>query len=201
VTLPFPHVGVTPPSAFAAGSTAASAVTGEDPALIYKVSLLIRSYQVRGHRLANIDPLGLTPPPVIHDLEPSFYGFTEEDMKKEIDLGKIKLVSGFLAGSAGKRSLGDIIARLKQTYSSTIGIEYMHIQEVSECNWLRERIETSEPFSFSKDEKLVTLDRLMWAESFEKFLALKYPTSKVLFFCGFWKSRSLICSLSLAFRT
>lgn len=103
-------------------------------------------------------------------------------MKREIDLGQTQLVSGFLAGAGGKRSLGDIIDRLKQTYASKIGFEYMHIQEVNECNWLRERIETSEPFSFTKEEKLVTLDRLMWAESFEKFLALKYPTSKVLCF-------------------
>lgn len=179
MTLPFPHVGVAAPSG-SVGAVVGGSVSAEDSsALIYKISLLIRSYQVRGHRLANLDPLGLTPAPVIADLDPAFYGFTPEDLKKEIDLGKTKLVSGFLAGSAGKRSLGDIISRLKQTYASDIGFEYMHIQDVNECNWLRERIETSEPVSLSKEEKLVALDRLCWAESFEKFLALKYPTSKV----------------------
>jgi len=67
---------------------------------------------------------------------------------------------------------------LKQTYCHTIGVEYMHIPDRQECNWIRERVETPEPFSFTPDQKLHILDRLTWATLFERFLKLKYQNTK-----------------------
>lgn len=175
MALPFQQVGAAQPGSVSVSSSVEGASKSSD---VYKLSLLIRSYQVRGHRLADLDPLGLLEKPHINDLDPTWYGFSEADMKKEIQLGEHKFISGFLAGSAGKRTLGDILERLRNTYSRYIGLEYMHIQEVAECNWIREHFETAEPISYDKTEKKVILDRLMWAEGFEKFLAKKWATAK-----------------------
>ena len=145
---------------------------------IYKLSLLIRSFQVRGHRLADLDPLGLTETPYVKDLDPAWYGFTEQDMKKEFNFASNFLVTGYLSGAAGKRTLGDIVRRLRETYAGRIGVEYMHIQEAEECDWIRSHIETPDPLHVTPAKRKVTLDRLMWADGFEKFLAQKWATAK-----------------------
>lgn len=46
------------------------------------------------------------------------------------------------------------------------------------CDWIRERFETPQQYRYSKDQKLVILDRLLWSDSFERFVAQKYPSEK-----------------------
>jgi len=146
-----------------------------------RIMQLIHAYEVRGHNVADLDPLGMyeadldgaVPP----DIDLSNYGFTEADMDKEFDLGNM-LQQGGLLGKAGPMKLRDIIAHLQQVYSSTIGVEYMHIWDHEQVNWIREMVETPELIQFSKEEKLRMLDRLAWSDHFESFLASKYSTAK-----------------------
>lgn len=146
-----------------------------------KAQLLVRAYQVRGHLQAQIDPLGIMQPHrdfcPAPELEPSFYGFTTEDL----DRLRFHLGTGLLSefqGAQAEMTLGELVGQLKRTYSGTIGYEYTHIPDRGQCNWLRGRIEVPTPYAFSHAEKLVILDRLLWGELFEKFVALKYPSEK-----------------------
>jgi 2-oxoglutarate dehydrogenase E1 component len=61
---------------------------------------------------------------------------------------------------------------------SNVGIQYVHISDREQCDWIRERVEVPMPWNYSGDEKRMILDRLMWSESFEKFMASKYPNEK-----------------------
>lgn len=60
----------------------------------------------------------------------------------------------------------------------SIGVQYVHIPDREKCDWLRERIETPEPFKYSVEEKRTILDRLIWSDSFERFISSKYPNEK-----------------------
>jgi 2-oxoglutarate dehydrogenase E1 component len=60
----------------------------------------------------------------------------------------------------------------------SIGIEYGHINDRVACDWLRQRFEVPLRFKYSKEAKRVILDRLMWSDSFERFVATKYPSEK-----------------------
>lgn len=108
-----------------------------------KVQLLVRAYQVRGHHLAHLDPLGISKP----DLNPpelkyTHYGFTEKDLDRVFHLGQ-GMLPGFL-GTKDKMTLGEIIQSLEKTYCGKIGIEYAHILDRTQCDWLRERFEVSD---------------------------------------------------------
>lgn len=157
-------------SAVPAGGSALS-TGGEDTSFMLKVMQLIHAYQLRGHNVSDLDPLGLydadldgsTPP----DLELENYGFTEADMDKPLFLGGL-MQSGFLSIEADKpMTLREVVDRLRDTYSNKIGVEYMHIWDHEQVNWIREQIETPEKFQFTKQEKLRMLDRLCWSDHFE----------------------------------
>jgi len=141
-----------------------------------RILLLIRAYQVRGHAIANLDPLGLLKIPILPELELASYGFTEADLDREFTFGD-STITGFLGGRS-KAFLRDIVHRLRETYCSSIGFEYMHIQNRERCNWLRERIETPEKHRFSNSEKKIILERLMWATEFELFISKKWGVAK-----------------------
>ncbi|KAI9219714.1 oxoglutarate dehydrogenase, E1 component [Blastocladiella britannica] len=181
------HAYTAPPTLGLEGSTSPLAVanfavpTGAaagDIADHLKVQLLARAHQVRGHQLAALDPLGIhsadlsTSP----ELDPSYYGFTEADMERKFSLGP-GMLPGYRTVSP-QMSLRDIVQRLKDTYCSTLGIEYAHIPDRGQCDWLRERVEIPNRIRYTKAEKAVILDRLIWSDSFERFVAQKYPTEK-----------------------
>lgn len=146
-----------------------------------KVVQLVRAYQNRGHNIANLDPLGVYDADLDGSIPPELdldnYGFTEADMDKEFNIGAF-MASGFMNIDRPPMKLRDLLARLEQTYAGSIGVEYMHIPDREQLNWLREHFETPEPFSFSKDEKLRMLDRLTWGDHFESFLANKFSAVK-----------------------
>jgi len=143
-----------------------------------RLMLLVRAYQVRGHLLANLDPLGLKKQKIPSELRLETYGFSEEHQDKEIYPGEAGLISGFLSGKGPTLKLRELMQRLKETYCGTIGVEYMHIQDREECNWIRERFEKEKPYQFTTDVKRKTLSRLAWAENWEKFLGKKFSTHK-----------------------
>ena len=147
-----------------------------------KVLQMVRAFQVRGHLLANLDPLGLLPPrPDSDDLRLEKYGFSESDLDREIDVssvGEFLNMKGFLDAERGKVTLRKIYGRLRDTYCGTIGYEYMHIPSVEKCNWIRQKIETRDSVVFSREAKLQLLDRLTWADHFEQFLKNRWSTAK-----------------------
>ena len=132
---------------------------------------LIRAYRVRGHLIAELDPLGIEKRTSHPELDPAHYGFSEADMSKELFLG------GWLGKD--KAPLKDVIQILKETYSSHIGIEYMHIQSLEQKEWLEGKLEStrSKP-QLSTDDKKKFLKHLVEVEGFEQFLHVKYPGTK-----------------------
>jgi 2-oxoglutarate dehydrogenase E1 component len=128
---------------------------------------LIRAYRVRGHLAAKLDPLGLEGEKYHPDLDPATYGFTLEDYDRPIYLG------GRLGMERG--TLTEILAALKETYCSTFGVEYMHIQDPEQRKWLQERIEAARGLpQFPAEQKKAILGSLLEVEGFEEFVQLKY---------------------------
>ena len=135
--------------------------------------MLIRSYRVRGHLQATLDPLGMEPPVQNPELTPEFYGFSEADLDKPIFL------DGVLGLETG--TLREVLALLKRTYCGHIGIQYMHIAEPEEKSWLQARIEGPDKYeenAFTREGKLAILNKLIEAETFERFLHKRFPGTK-----------------------
>jgi len=135
--------------------------------------MLIRSYRVRGHLQANLDPLGIEQPTSNPELTPEFYGFSEADLDRPIFLDG---VLGFQTGT-----IREVLALLKRTYCGTLGIQFMHIAEPEEKNWLQARFEGADKFAqngFTREGKLAILNKLIEAEGFERFLHKRFPGTK-----------------------
>ena len=150
------------------------------------LSYLINAYQVRGHELANLDPLGIhgyrsREPPA--ELDYKHHGFTDADLDRPLNLlGK---TSGGNAGfldilGSGKvnSTLRQVVANLQKTYCSSLGVEYMHMGSREKTNWIRAQVETPKWMKFSKEKKMHIYERLCFADHFEKFLANKFNTAK-----------------------
>src|SRR5271166_506514 len=133
--------------------------------------MLIRSYRVRGHLEARLDPLGLQIPAPHPELDPKSYGFTEADLDKPI----------FIDHVLGRETatLREILQILRATYCGPIGVEFMHIQDPDQKSWIQRRIEGAPWHSaLSADEKRTVLRHLTEAEGFEAFCQKRYVTTK-----------------------
>ncbi|NIJ06785.1 2-oxoglutarate dehydrogenase E1 component [Sphingomonas vulcanisoli] len=136
-----------------------------------RASALIRTYRVRGHLLANLDPLGLAHQPEPADLSPEYHGFTPADMDRPIYLG----------GQLGfeRATVHEIIAVLRKNYCGKVGLEYMHIQDVEERRFLQERMEGKDKeINFTPEGKKAILTKVIEAEQWEKFCARKFVGTK-----------------------
>jgi len=143
-----------------------------DQAMLEKqmaVDTLIRVYRVRGHLIADLDPLASKEPHMFNELDPATYGLTIWDLEREF------LTNG-LAGF-DRMKLGEILRLLRDAYCRTVGIEYMHIQELDEQHWIQEHVEGVQ-VDVTPDDQRHILDRLNAAEAFETFLATKYVGQK-----------------------
>ena len=130
---------------------------------------LINAYRVRGHLIADLDPLRMEPPRMYEELDPLSYGFTIWDLDREFATG------GILGTETMK--LGRILSILRDAYCRTIGIEYMHIQEPEQKRWIQERVEV-EQRPITSEERRRILHKLNEAEAFEAFLHTKYVGQK-----------------------
>ena len=136
-----------------------------------KAIALIRAYRIRGHLIANLDPLGMMERKYLHELHPADHGFKKEDYNKKIFL------HSYL--DKGYGSINELIPFLKRIYCSSIGVEYMHMADPIEKIWFRERMEKEESqLKFTDNGKKNILNKLIQAEGFEKFLALKFVATK-----------------------
>ena len=140
-----------------------------------QVNALINMHRVRGHLIADLDPLSASEPEMHAELDPATYGLTIWDLDREFlttGLGGIEL-----GQPDGKMPLGEILHVLRNAYCRTVGVEYMHIQDPDEKQWLQEQVEgMGSPVGL--DEKLHILDRLNAAEALERFLDTKYVGQK-----------------------
>ncbi|MBA3880816.1 MAG: 2-oxoglutarate dehydrogenase E1 component, partial [Sphingobium sp.] len=136
-----------------------------------RAMMLIRTYRVRGHLAANLDPLGLTKQELPADLTPEYHGFLGADLDRPVYIG------GALGlETATVRELVDI---LRANYCGNVGLEYMHIADVEERRFLQERMEGKDKaIQFSPEGKKAILNKVIEAEQWEKFLGKKYVGTK-----------------------
>ena len=133
--------------------------------------MLIRAYRIRGHLIANLDPLAIQQKEEHPELKPETYGFEKKDYQRKI----------FLDGVLGLQyaDLNQILEILKKTYSSNIGYEFMHMGDPEEKTWIRDRIEGPEKdISFTNNGKKAILNKIIQAEGFEKYLHIKFVGTK-----------------------
>ena len=162
---------------FVGQATTSSGVSGQTIQESMRLLLLVRAYQVNGHRKAKLDPLGLEERVIPIDLDPGLYGFSKDDYDREFFLGTWRML-GFLSENRPVQTLRYILSRLEQAYCGSIGYEYMHIADREKCNWLRDKIETPASTQYNKQRREVILDRLIWSSQFENFLATKWTAAK-----------------------
>ncbi len=152
-----------------------------------RVDQLIRAHRVRGHILAQVDPLH-HPRPYSPELKPAFYGFSREDLDRPFSSRTI----------SGKpvRTLREILLLMRNTYCRSIGAQFMHIDSLDVRHWLQERMEsTQNRLKLTREEQLRILTRLTDAVIFEEFIQKKFTGAKRFSLEG---AESLIPLLDLA---
>lgn len=136
-----------------------------------RVIMLIRAYRVRGHLIADLDPLGLTERAYHPELDYRTYGFTEADLEREFYLD-------FVLGLE-RATLATILDVLRRTYSGTVGVEFLHIQDPEQKAWIQAKIEgRGGIWDASAEDKREILRQLTLAEGFETFLHRRFPGTK-----------------------
>eukprot|EP00092_Neocalanus_flemingeri_P041311 GFUD01044984.1.p1 GENE.GFUD01044984.1~~GFUD01044984.1.p1 ORF type:complete len:1026 (+),score=327.77 GFUD01044984.1:62-3139(+) len=136
----------------------------------------IRSYQVRGHLAAQIDPLGLSN----MDREKARKMIIRSVIVNDKDMDTVFQLpnSTFIGGNEKALPLREIINRLENVYCKSIGSEYMHINNLDQINWIRERLETPGALELDTVEKRLLLARISRSIGFEAFLAKKWSSEK-----------------------
>lgn len=148
------------------------------------VQAIIRSYQARGHLVADLDPLGIMQTDLIHTHYAARKGSPEQVLRQymleESDMDRIfKLPSTtFIGGKDKSLPLREILSRLESAYCGHIGVEFMFINSLEQCNWIRQKMETPGIMTMTHDERRLILARLTRATGFEAFLARKWSSEK-----------------------
>ncbi len=158
-------------AAKAAGKPIADADVASAAADSIRAMMLIRTYRVRGHLAANLDPLGLTKQDLPPDLTPEYHGFSAADLDRKIYVG----------GAMGLEwtTIRELVAILRANYCGNVGLEYMHISDVEERRFFQERMEGADKsIGFTNEGKKAILAKVIEAEQYEKFLGRKYVGTK-----------------------
>ncbi|MFA9478700.1 2-oxoglutarate dehydrogenase E1 component [Phycisphaerales bacterium AB-hyl4] len=135
-----------------------------------RVDQLIRNYRVRGHIVAQLDPLG-TKREDPSELDPGTYGFTDADMDRPFHTATMP--------GPNIRTLRQIIEQLRNTYCRNIGAQFMHIDNLGVRQWLQDRMEADEnKVDLSRKEQIRILTRLTDAVIFEQFIQKKFTGAK-----------------------
>ena len=136
-----------------------------------RAMMLIRTYRVRGHLAANLDPLGLSRHELPEDLKTEYHGFPDSEIDRPVYLG----------GALGLETatIRELVKILRANYCGPVGLEYMHIADVEERRFLQERMEGKDKaIQFTVDGKRAILSKVIEAEQWEKFLGRKYVGTK-----------------------
>jgi len=135
------------------------------------IGKLVTSYRSRGHLSANLDPLAMMAKLPAPDLELAHHGLSQADLNTEFP---VKTFFG-----PEKMKLADLLDRLKSTYSGSIGIEFMHISDTAQRQWLQQRMESAQSkLNPGTEQRLRILERLSAAEGLERYLHTKYVGQK-----------------------
>ncbi len=133
--------------------------------------MLIRAYRIRGHLVADLDPLKISNKENNPELDPKNFGFSEADLDRTIFLDEVLGLKS--------ATLREIIEIVRRTYCGTFALQYMHISDPEQSSWLKERIEgLGKEIQFTKEGKKAILNKLVEAEGLEKFLHVKYMGTK-----------------------
>jgi 2-oxoglutarate dehydrogenase E1 component len=144
---------------------------GIDAELAQRVNQLIHAYRLRGHLWAGLDPLGLAKLPP-RELTPERFGISAAELDARVPTGDLR-------GLGPEATVRAIIERLEETYCRSIGVEFMHIEELHMRAWLRERMESAaNRLDLAAEEQLHILGRLIDAEIFEQFLHTNFIGAK-----------------------
>ena len=136
-----------------------------------RAMLLIRTYRVRGHLAASLDPLGLVRHELPADMTPEYHGFSGDDLDRPIYLGGVLGLE--------KATVREIVAILQANYCGNVGLEYMHIADVEERRFLQERMEGKDKaIQFTPDGKKAILSKVIEAEQWERFCGKKFVGTK-----------------------
>jgi 2-oxoglutarate dehydrogenase E1 component len=133
--------------------------------------MVIRTYRVRGHLAATLDPLGLLNRALPADLTPEYHGFGPGDLDRPVHIG----------GALGLQTatVRELVAILRANYCGNVGVEYMHINDVEERRFIQDKIEgRNKEIQFTDNGKKAILNKLVEAEYFERFLGRKYVGTK-----------------------
>ncbi len=166
------------PAKVAAKAMQVAQASGADPATVARAAqdsisamMLIRTYRVRGHLAANLDPLGLLKRELPADLTPEYHGFGPADLDRPVHVG----------GALGLQTttIRELVDILRRNYCGNVGVEYMHINDVEERRFIQERLEgRDKEIQFTANGKKAILNKLVEAEQFERFLGRKYVGTK-----------------------
>ncbi|KAJ7305110.1 hypothetical protein JRQ81_010962, partial [Phrynocephalus forsythii] len=151
------------------------------------VQSLIRAYQIRGHHVAQLDPLGIldadldssVPADIITSADKlGFYGLDESDLDKVFRLPTTTFIvdAWRCTGSALNGILSFHVEQM--AYCQHIGVEFMFINDLEQCQWIRQKFETPGVMQFSNEEKRTLLARLVRSTRFEEFLHRKWSSEK-----------------------
>jgi len=156
---------------FELGAVANPCVEAERGQAQSRVASLIHAYRNEGHLIAKLDPLGNNPE-THPDLELASFGLSEEDLDREFD-------TGHLFGGPQRATLREILDILHQTYCESVGVEYLHIQDIQMRRWLQNHMEPNQNKPrYDRERKLEVLEHLINAELFESFTHTRYPGQK-----------------------
>lgn len=162
-------VAPSPMRPVATGQTA-RAVAGQASHFQAAVDELIEAYRELGHMAAKLDPFG-RPRERPAPLTMEYHGLCESDLDRPVDAAGL--------GFDAPVRLGDLIQRLEETYCGSIGVEFMHIQDMEQRAWLLERFERhGGRIELSRQQRAHILELLTRAETFERFLGKRYPGDK-----------------------
>ena len=133
--------------------------------------MLIRAYRIRGHLIADLDPLALKKETLHPELDPVTYRFTDADMNRPIFIDNVLGME--------TATLTEIIDVLQKTYCGTFAVEFMHITDPEQKSWIQERIEgPGKDIEFTPEGRIAILRKLIEAGGFENFLQVKYTGTK-----------------------
>uniref|UniRef100_A0A8C9WQL1 2-oxoglutarate dehydrogenase complex component E1 n=1 Tax=Scleropages formosus TaxID=113540 RepID=A0A8C9WQL1_SCLFO len=155
------------------------AVVGSQPS----VEKLVEDHLIRGHHVAQLDPLGImdadldscVPTDIITSSDKlGFYGLDEADLDKVFRLP----TTTFIGGNESALPLREIIRRLEMAYCQHIGVEFMFINDIDQCQWIRQKFEKPGVMQFTLEEKRTLLARMVRSTRFEEFLQRKWSSEK-----------------------
>ncbi len=137
-----------------------------------RVDLLIAAYRNAGHKAADIDPLHFRDRSTVVDLDYHYHGLTDADLDEEFSTGTLFV-------DEKRMKLRDLISFLKDVYTTTVGVEVNHLNDIEEKRWIQKRLEQfAHRSKATTEQKIEILQDLVKAEGLEKYLHTRYVGQK-----------------------